>query len=144
MLVQNIKQKKWALLGAITGAVFFQMLSAIFYLIVPLGACYTRGMTYTTDPNDPALGRGVDTEVTQQHKKYLVLSEEERAKGFIRPLRRSYIHTKCGVETKMGLALCETYARQPSFYGATYCVGCSKHLPVAEFTWSEDGQVVGS
>lgn len=98
----------------------------------------------TTDPNDPALGRGVDTEVTPQHDKYLVLSEEERAKGFVRPLRRSYIHKTCGVETKMGLALCETYARQPSFYGATYCVGCSKHLPVAEFTWTEDGETVGT
>lgn len=43
-----------------------------------------------------------------------------------------------------GLALCETYAREPKFYGATYCVGCSMHLPVAEFVWSEDGQVVGS
>ena len=27
-----------------------------------------------------------------QQKTYLVLSEEERAKGFVRPVRRSYIH----------------------------------------------------
>jgi len=49
-----------------------------------------------------------------------------------------------GAETTMGLALCETYARDPNFYGATYCVGCRMHRPVAEFVWSEDGQTVGS
>jgi hypothetical protein len=75
---------------------------------------------------------------------YLVLSEEERAKGFVRPLRRSYVHDACGTETKMGLPLCETYARDPSFYGATYCVGCGMHKPVSEFKWSEDGERVGS
>jgi len=49
-------------------------------------------MSYTTNPQDPRLHRGVDTEVTPVHEVYLVLSEEERAKGFIRPLRRSYVH----------------------------------------------------
>lgn len=113
-------------------------------------------MSLTSDPNDPRLGHGVDDEPRGMNEAYLVLSEEERAKGFVRPLRRSYIHVGlggteanrtgrgCGVETRMGLALCETYARQPDFYGATYCVGCSMHLPVAEFVWAEDGQVVGS
>jgi hypothetical protein len=76
---------------------------------------------------------------------YLVLSEEERAKDFVRPLRRSYLHIQgCGALTTMGLALCETYARNPSFYGSTYCAGCSMHRPVSEFRWHEDGTVVGS
>ena len=99
----------------------------------------------TDDPTDPRLTHGADAEPTPQAPVYLVLSEEERAKGFIRPLRRAYVHTKgCGAVTTMGLALCETYARQPNFYGATYCVGCSKHRPVAEFTWDEDGATVGT
>lgn len=101
-------------------------------------------MSHTTDPNDPRLGRGVDSEPIPQHEVYLILSEEERAKGFVRPLRTSYIHGKCGVETTMSLPLSETYARDPKFYGATYCCGCRMHLPVGEFTWSKDGQVVGS
>lgn len=50
----------------------------------------------------------------------------------------------CGALTKMGLALCETYAVNPKFYSATYCVGCKQHLPVGEFRWDEDGAVVGS
>ena len=100
-------------------------------------------MAYTTDSNDPELGRGIDSEKIQQHSKYLVLSEEERAKGFIRPVRRTYIHNACGVATTMGLPLAETYSRDPKFYGSTYCCGCEKHLAVSEFKW-EDGEIVGS
>lgn len=102
-------------------------------------------MSLTDDPNDPRLGRGVDDSPVPQNQTYLVLSEEERAKGFVRPLRRAYIHQDgCGALTTMGVALCETYARDPKFYGATYCTGCSMHRPVSEFRWNEDGQVVGS
>lgn len=98
----------------------------------------------TDDPNDPELERGIDTEPRGQAKAYLVLSEAERAKGFIRPVRQSYRHSTCGTITTMGIELAETYARQPTFYGATYCCGCRMHLPVAQFTWSGDGSVVGS
>jgi hypothetical protein len=134
-----------------------------------------------------------------QNTAYWVLNEEERKKGWVRPLRRAYIHagipapktplidlTKeeherydqfgyikfepnpdypekdnilgrywtqkdldkvgkgCGTKTTMGLALCETYARDPSYYGSTFCCGCGTHLPVNEFRWAEDGEIVGS
>jgi hypothetical protein len=153
-------------------------------------------MTLTTDPKHPDLGHGVDSAKVGQNKAYLILSEEERAKGFVRPVRRSYLHvgkrptfptrkltekekekenyagnsyvlyeeypasmaprvghywtdeelsSGCGAETTMALlALCETYARDPKFYGSTYCTGCCKHKPVAEFVWKEDNTVVGS
>jgi len=101
-------------------------------------------MGMTTDPEHPELTHGVDSKPVPQAKVYLVLSEEERAKGFTRPYRDAYVHTSCGGETKMGYALSETYARNPKFYGATYCVHCSMHLPVGEFKWSKDGEVVGS
>lgn len=101
-------------------------------------------MSYTTNPNDPRLGHGSDTEKIEQHEVYLILSEEERAKGFIRLLRDSYIHKTCGVLTKMGNALAETYARDPKFYGATYCVGCKMHKPVSEFLWDGSKEEVGS
>lgn len=160
-------------------------------------------MSLTTDRNNPDLKV---TESSGMQKTYLVLSEEERAKGFVRPIRRTYVHvgrkpnykgihrwlddkekddyirkgkfyvaimtvlTKedgsflggayvtqqefnawkndtltggCGVATTMGQALAETYARDPKFYGATYCVGCHTHLPVNEFRW-EDDHIVGS
>lgn len=155
----------------------------------------------TTDPTNEKLGRGVDEEPREQNEVYLVLSQEQRDAGFIRPYRDSYIHkgnpaatyteldrpeksmeennpyvaifdikdgkgnhvggryaTKselerfkktgylggCGGETKMGKAIAETYATNPHFYGSTYCVHCKMHLPVAEFVWSKDGEIVGS
>jgi hypothetical protein len=100
-------------------------------------------MSEVTDPNDPRLTNGPDTEPGPQAKAYLVLSEEERAKGFRRPVRRTYIHQSCGTATTMGRGIAETYARDPLFYGFTYCCGCKRHLPVGEFAW-EDGTKVGS
>jgi hypothetical protein len=150
-------------------------------------------MGVTTDPNDRRLHKGIDSTETGQHEVYLVLSEEERAKGFVRPYRDSYIHvgirpkyplrdltaeemerhgkwgyskyeayspdewplvgkfwresdlrSGCGQTTKMGWALSETYAREPKFYGATYCCTCRMHLSVEEFVWESDGTRVGS
>jgi hypothetical protein len=101
-------------------------------------------MGLTTDPNDPALGHGPNDKPVPQNEKYLVLSEEERKKGFVRPFRKSYKHTTCGTVTTMAHAIAETYARQPDFYGSTYCVKCLMHKPVSEFVWVDDGEVVGS
>lgn len=105
----------------------------------------------TTDPKDPRLTRGVDDKPVPQAETYLVLSEEERAKGFVRPYRDTYVHDQCPVPgivpghaiTTMGRALSETYARDPKFYGSTYCVHCCMHRPVSEFHWT-DGEQVGS
>lgn len=99
-------------------------------------------MSTTSDRNDPRLTRGVDEQPVPMAEAYLVLSEEERAKGFVRPVRRSYIHVTdrggCGAVTTMGVPIAETYAREPHFYGATYCVRCAMHRPVGpdgEFDW---------
>ena len=153
-------------------------------------------MSITTDPNDPRLGRGSDESPRPQNEAYLVLSEEERAKGFVRPVRTTYKHVgerpqypltdldeaqlaeyakfgwvmyekypeelkplsgrywtqqqldamqkPCNAVTTMGLSIAETYARNPRFYGSTYCVGCMKHRPVEEFVWEGTDQKVGS
>lgn len=101
-----------------------------------------------------------------QQRAYVVLSADERAKGFVRPVRHTYSHVgrgavwngsvlvsygvtsvasrpRCGVATTMSDALAETYARDPYFYSGTFCVGCGKHLPLEEFAW-DDGTTVGS
>lgn len=103
----------------------------------------------TTDGNPPAYGledAGAPQPIGPdgQHGAYWVLSESERKKGWVRPLRRKYIHDACGGVTSMGLALCETYAKDPTFYGATFCVMCGNHYPVADFHWIVDNQRVGS
>jgi hypothetical protein len=99
----------------------------------------------TDDPKDPRIKPYTGPEEPgPQNEAYLVLSVEERAKGFIRPVRRTYKHEKCGAVTTMGQALAETYARNPKFYGATYCCTCQAHFPVGEFTWDGTNQIVGS
>ena len=86
--------------------------------------------------------------VTGLQRGYVVLSVDERAKGFIRPVRLSYVHKKCGVVTQMGLPLAETYARDPYFYTGTYCAGCKAHFPVGEidgeFVWDGTDIKVGT
>lgn len=104
-------------------------------------------MGLTTDRDDPGLH---ELRPDGQQEKYLVLSEEERAKGYVRPLRRSYVHLKCGAVTTMGQAIAETYARDPSFYGGTFCVACGNHFPLRNgdgshnFEWDGDRTPVGS
>lgn len=102
-------------------------------------------MGITDDRNDPELSI-IDPENNMQ-LSYLVLSEEERAKGFVRPVRTSYVHTKCGTVTTMGQSIAETYARDPHFYGGTYCAGCKLHFPVGEngeFYWDGTSEKVGT
>lgn len=76
-----------------------------------------------------------------------MLAEEERAKGFVRPVRRSYLHLKCGGITTMGQTLAETYARDPGFYSGTFCSHCGTHFPVGadgEFIWQGTEEKVGT
>jgi hypothetical protein len=132
-----------------------------------------------------------------QQQDYVVLTPEERAKGFVRPVRRRYTHVGppgpqhplrdltdeekdrhsdvgyvkfeayppgdsavtgrfwmqsqldaidkgCGTMTTMSHAIAETYARDPRFYGRTFCCGCGKHLPVDEFIWNGTNERMGS
>ena len=100
----------------------------------------------TDDPTFEGL-RSIDP-ATGMQSSYLVLSEQERARGFVRPVRRTYVHTVCGGATTMGVAIAETYAREPGFYGGTYCATCRGHFPVGEagaFVWDDgSGQKVGT
>lgn len=84
---------------------------------------------------------------TGQQQGYVVLAEEERAKGFVRPVRRTYTHLKCGADTTMGQTIAETYARDPFFYSGTFCCACRAHFPVGpkgEFVWTGTNEKVGT
>lgn len=98
---------------------------------------------------------------TGQQKAYVVLSKEERDKGFVRPVRTGYVHVGvgavwdgpvlvrygkggCGALTQMALPIAETYARDPKFYNGTFCVGCRTHHPLKEFVWDGTQETVGS
>lgn len=109
---------------------------------------FLDGRLSTTKGGTPKVfGPAPDPEIdpiTKQHKNYWVLSERERSKGFVRPVRQNYRHLKCGVSTWMSRDIAETYAREPHFYGATFCAQCRGHYPVGEngeFVWiDEHGQ----
>jgi hypothetical protein len=172
---------------------------------------YDRGELATTSGREPKHfdSPAPDPEIIEtgsargQHKDYWVLSEAERAKGFVRPVRSAYVHvgapepeyplrdltddeharydkfgyikyeeypkpkpdgssavgsfwtqarldrigTGCRAVTTMGRDLAETYARNPSFYGSTFCVHCGTHLPVGkqgEFLWDGTNERVGT
>jgi len=111
--------------------------------------CSERGKKVTLSGLPPTVENtgapGRINPATGQHYDYWVLSEEERAKGFVRPLRDTYTHKACGTNTTINSrAIVETCARNPKFYGATFCVHCRGHFPVGEFVWDGTNETVGS
>jgi len=83
-----------------------------------------------------------------QHADHYVLCPEDRAKGYVEPLRIDYIHEKCGGVTTMPHACARTYAVQPEYYGSTFCCTCRDYFPVGkhgEFIWNDGSrQKVGT
>lgn len=79
-----------------------------------------------------------------QQEGYVVLSPQERSRGFVRPYRDAYRHLKCRKITTMSRSIAETYARDPYFYSGTFCTTCGGHFPIGEdgeFVWYEmDGK----
>lgn len=109
-------------------------------------------MSLTSDPTDPRLTHGADERPTAQADAYLVLPATA-GRPRVRPVRHAYVHNgsdaagepvSCGGVTSMNEQIAETYAVDPTFYGATYCWRCKMHRPVGEFTWLSDGETVGS
>lgn len=83
--------------------------------------------------------------VTGQQYGHAVMSEAERAQGFIRPVRQVYTHLRCGKDTSMSRDIAETMARNPKFYnGTTFCVACRGYFPFEEFVWKGSAEKVGS
>jgi hypothetical protein len=103
-----------------------------------------RSAVTLTDGSPVSAGHREIDAATGLQRGYVVLSDAERAKGFVRPYRDAYRHKACGKITTMGRALAETYARDPYFYSGTFCSTCRSHFPVGEdgeFTWYEmDGR----
>ena len=115
--------------------------SPIINIFYPLGGSEMSKTTMTDGSPVYPDHRQINPKTGMQ-KGYVVLSDEERDKGFIRPIRNKYIHLRCGAETVMGQSIAETYARDPNFYSGTYCVGCKSHFPIGEngeFVWSSTG-----
>lgn len=78
------------------------------------------------------------------YEDYWVMKEEERKKGFVRPVRRKMTHLKCQTVTTIHQKIAETYAANPKFYDSTFCCRCREHFPVSEFHWTGTDEEVGS
>ncbi len=72
------------------------------------------------------------------------LTAAERAKGYVRPVRFKYVHGTCGRDTRLGSAIAEMMARQPTYYTTIMCVHCQKYFPAEQFTWYGTKCKVGS
>jgi len=79
-----------------------------------------------------------------QKKDHWTLPEEDRKNGHVRPLRKNYVHKKCNTNTRMPMACAETYAKNPKYYGSTFCCGCGDYFPVSQFLWEGTNEEVGS
>jgi hypothetical protein len=165
----------------------------------PMTRCTVSGKE-PANPDDAPVPNSA-TRSDGQHVDHWVLCEAERAKGFVRPVRESYVHVGppgpkfplrdladeererygdqdyvkfepypkgykgsatgrfwtqeqidkidkgCGTLTRMPHACAETYARQPGYYGSTFCCGCDTYLPVGEtgeFVWDGTYERVGT
>lgn len=108
-----------------------------------------RPSKVTVSGRDPELDTACSAPTAEkladgQLKDHWTLPEEDRKKGWVRPYRRSYIHEKCGSLTRMPHACAETYAKDPTYYGSTFCCGCQNYYPVHQFTWDGSTERVGS
>lgn len=107
-----------------------------------------RSQRTTIGGMDPGKPDHKELRPNGQQKDYVILSDAERARGYVRPVRRTYVHTVCSTATTMAQALAETYARDPKFYQATFCVRCQGHFGLfrngePQFKW-DDGTGVGT
>lgn len=104
-------------------------------------------MNGTTNPDPTASTPTKEKLPDGQYADHWVLSDEERAKGFVRPVRHTYKHTVCGHTTTMPQSIAESYAANPKFYGRTFCANCHEYFPVGaggEFVWEGTEERVGT
>lgn len=75
-----------------------------------------------------------------QYENYPTVDEGE----FVQEVRYTYVHDVnaggCGEITTMSDELAESVARDPTYYGRTFCCGCNDHVPVDEVVWMTDGK----
>lgn len=99
----------------------------------------------------PANLRDLTPEEHERYDKYGYVKYEEygpeRAPvcgAFWTKVDLAKIGNGCGVVTSMPVAIAETYAANPGYYGSTFCCGCGTYLPVGEFVWNGTQDRVGT
>jgi hypothetical protein len=72
------------------------------------------------------------------------LTQTEINMGYVRPIRRVFVHSVCGMTTPLGGPLVARFAREPDFLLRVYCQQHGTASNADQFTWAEDSQTVGS
>jgi len=85
--------------------------------------------------------------LTGQLDSYSAL--EDQGQELVRGLRYKYVHvggeSPCGTMTRINSEpIARTFAIDPKYYSATFCMHCNLHLPVGEFVWDGTEELVGS
>lgn len=102
-------------------------------------------------PKNPL--RDLTAEEHERYDKYGYVKFEKYPEGhhthgrFWTQAQLDSIDKGCQATTVMSRELAETYAREPTFYGATYCCRCGTHFPVGEFgefVWAGTNERVGT
>ena len=121
------------------------------------GLCFdpeTESFTvYELSDRERAELRDLTADEHERYDRFEYVKYEEYPEGsdalgsFWTQQRLDDVGKGCGTCTTMGQAIAETYARDPRFYGATYCCGCNMHRPVGaqgEFVWDGSNENVGT
>jgi hypothetical protein len=72
------------------------------------------------------------------------LTPEEKAAGFIRPMRTRVKHKFCGTTSILRTVDALDMARDPTSWSTCWCMVCGRRLPADQFEWFPGGEAVGS
>lgn len=77
-----------------------------------------------------------------------LLTEEEKARGLVRPVRFTYTCLDCGADNDLqSLGLAEAMARDPGKVDNLYCARCRRYMctgPRGHFVWKGSTEKVGT
>lgn len=128
------------------------------------GKPYARPVRYTYVHVGPPGPKFEVRELTEKQRRLFVHQSDEHPYVKFEPYPTGYkgsstgrfwtqqqldkVGKGCGVQTRMPPLCAETYAKDPGYYGSTFCCGCNEYLPVGadgEFVWDDgSGERVGT
>ena len=94
-------------------------------------------------PEDKKVEPQIKPPIIPQKTKDMI-TDTEKARGFVRPIRSVIVHKACGERNVLTDAVAEMYARDPKGNTNALCVACGNYFPVVEFNWEGIEEKVGS
>ncbi len=94
------------------------------------------------DDADEHFARHAEDRGDGQQNDYITVPPSERYTGSLKGVPKVYRHKGCGGVTGMPEEIIRSYLVNPFLYSAdaTFCTGCSEHVPLRECVWTETGE----